>query len=158
MYPHIYSLLSREPLGHEPSFVFLDASICTMLDLIAQAWSNHYIVYWFGYNLPHIIFHDRGIFLNQCVLPHLLLCDLLIDGRLIIYQLSNQHHVASVPLRLSPLSLSRPRSPYKLSSVCWTSWFLFPIVELRISTSISSWCISLIFRICCSTLCELLVI
>ena len=113
----VYSLLLREPLGHEPCLVFLDATICTVLYLIDSTWSNYFSIYWSRHYLPHIILHNWVILLNHSFLPYLMLCNLLIDGRFTIYQLTNQYHIVIELGWLSLLSSTLSRSSHKLISI-----------------------------------------
>jgi hypothetical protein len=64
-----------------------------MLDLVNPLGSNHLLPFWPGHHLPYIIFHDGCILLHHGLLPHSMVCSLLISGRLCINKFCHQGNV-----------------------------------------------------------------
>ena len=78
----IHTLFLRESTCHELIFVLLDASIFHMLDLVDPSRSHHRLPLRSQYYLPQIIIHDGLVILHHGISPCLLVCNILIGGRL----------------------------------------------------------------------------
>ena len=99
----VYAFFLWEASCYEPCLVFLDVSICIMLDLVDPLWSHDRLLLWPCNSLLDIILHDRLIFLDHCILPLFILCSLFIGGSLFINDVTQQGHIAIVSLLRNPL-------------------------------------------------------
>ena len=99
---------NRLPLSkrnHKPCFVFLDAAICCMLDLIDLHGIHYKIPFMSRNRIMYIVLHDQLVLFDHSLLPFFLLGCFFIAGRICINDVTQQCHITGVCSR--PLTFSR---------------------------------------------------
>ena len=90
-----HNLLHLSERNHEPCFVFLDAAICCMLDLIDPHGRHYELPFRYQNRILDIILLDQLVFFDHSLLPFIL-GYFFIAGRICINEVAQQSHINRV--------------------------------------------------------------